>query len=791
MINRFLLVVFRIGGLLTIALAVGLIALVAIFFTSPQTLVNNRTLEWTKTVLNDNGIDVSWTAADISLQNESSVLKQLEIDFSNLCYRASTMEACFDRIDLAAVVNIAKPKWPLIVIGPGSIEGGRIDLHADNSTPEKPSEPINVQGWVDRLAATEIKPLEVQIDYWKLTSQEEQAVTTIGSAIDLDLRQSEDGSDWILQTSVTEGIGLPISQVDLQLSLQKPDEINLMATTGSLEVDGILVEGSEPFSLTGELKPDDGQKSTYEINGSFGQQGPKVAVEVDGSLTPEKLTGKLSFEAINAHEQLPLLALTPCDFEADIAKIMTINTDLQLSCKGRVRRGSIDGEENFKVILPRNVFFSTKLDGSLTTANDTTSYSSKISFQLVEIHSQALKVDGGASLDVNGLVGGSSEDIEADLDLDLRVAVERFSELVAQLRGTDWAVPAPLNILQGNAQCNVSGRFETADNKAIIPVQCNTHLDSKQQAIHADATARIEVDIEDQGIVPHVDSVVTLNKVQLALPDLSISAPLPKLVFDSRIAVAKDEDDVKAGAANVDEGPPPLTYQVTVKTIEDGAFKVLTNLMEDPIPFSINVKKTEATAMSGLVAIRGYEAEMFRRQAVVDKLLVKFEPPSEIPVLDGDIVVDTGDYEIHVLIVGTTEKPQLEMYSDPPLPEQDILAMLIFGRKPDLLDPEERRSVEETRAAAADGAIGLISMYYLAKTPIESIGYNPSSGMLSAKVNLGDDLSLTVGTDRDSESRLGLKKRLGKNWSVETLAVKDEKTDRNKGVAMFTWSKRY
>src|SRR5690606_11102980 len=124
----------------------------------------------------------------------------------------------------------------------------------------------------------------------------------------------------------------------------------------------------------------------------------------------------------------------------------------------------------------------------------------------------------------------------------------------------------------------------------------------------------------------------------------------------------------------------------------------------------------------------------------------------------------------------TLAKPRLKLYSDPPLPERDIYALLIFGRSPDALDMDQRQSVEEARAAAADGAIGLLSMFYLARTPIESVGYNPQSGQFTAKVDLGRGVSLNVGAGGETEERVGLRKRLGRHWTIETTAVRSKET---------------
>lgn len=71
--------------------------------------------------------------------------------------------------------------------------------------------------------------------------------------------------------------------------------------------------------------------------------------------------------------------------------------------------------------------------------------------------------------------------------------------------------------------------------------------------------------------------------------------------------------------------------------------------------------------------------------------------------------------------------------------------MLLFGRKLDALDAGQAASVGSTGAAVADGAVTLASMYLLASTPVESVGYNPVTRVSTAKIRLADGTSLNVG----------------------------------------------
>jgi translocation and assembly module TamB len=65
------------------------------------------------------------------------------------------------------------------------------------------------------------------------------------------------------------------------------------------------------------------------------------------------------------------------------------------------------------------------------------------------------------------------------------------------------------------------------------------------------------------------------------------------------------------------------------------------------------------------------------------------------PSIDIDATHDVQQWRIHVLVVGTARSPELSVHSDPPLPESDVLSLLLFGRRAGDLDADERYSLGE------------------------------------------------------------------------------------------------
>jgi hypothetical protein len=82
-----------------------------------------------------------------------------------------------------------------------------------------------------------------------------------------------------------------------------------------------------------------------------------------------------------------------------------------------------------------------------------------------------------------------------------------------------------------------------------------------------------------------------------------------------------------------------------------------------------------------------------------------------------------------------------------------------------------------------------VSLYALASTPVQSVSYDPTTRVVSAKVRLGEGVSLNVGKGRDVTT-VGIRKRLGGFWTITTDVTRS--TDgANIASAYLEWRHRY
>ena len=178
-----------------------------------------------------------------------------------------------------------------------------------------------------------------------------------------------------------------------------------------------------------------------------------------------------------------------------------------------------------------------------------------------------------------------------------------------------------------------------------------------------------------------------------------------------------------------------------------------------------------------------------RRKATVKDLKIHFLESDEEKI-SGKIQINNNDYLVFLNISGSLKKPSFTFESEPYLSKKDIIALILFGKIQSELNEEGLKTVEDTKSAVVGEAISLLSMYYLASTPVESVSYDPQSGVFSAKIKIAQGLSISLGESFGNKRLAKIRKVLGANWIIETGFLKDENT-KGKSVTMLKWVKKY
>jgi hypothetical protein len=177
-----------------------------------------------------------------------------------------------------------------------------------------------------------------------------------------------------------------------------------------------------------------------------------------------------------------------------------------------------------------------------------------------------------------------------------------------------------------------------------------------------------------------------------------------------------------------------------------------------------------------------------RRDAQVEQFRFELNPHRPDVPIQGKVKFFTADYRVDLRVSGSLEEPEIHLESEPAVPEEQLWSVLLFGRTFDDLDSWETESVGDTRAAVADRALSLAALYLLTATPVEGMTYDPSSGAVGLRLKLGQGASLRLGTNAEQRAVWGLRKRVGRSW---TLIVGVGEDRPGVGQALLEWSRRY
>lgn len=730
--------VVRVLRLLLITLAV----LVSLLFTAlfvvvvwPQTVVNKTTFQWASQYLKKyQGIELTWKSVDIRVSSPTFLRKSFGFDFEILC------------------INAPLVKWK------GCTPQTNLGFEVDFS------------GFLPKLIA--VGPVEIRELDWTWVQESDQGphelneeVKVIHGNTSLLAKEGQMGESGILPQKMEFEIwgfaGLPDhSRVRLQsvVTVNHPQDQELSAD--------------------------------YQLEAHYTREKAQVTLIAQGNGSARGLTGRLSGDASGWVDQLPQVSFKDCDFsvkqriqgqrkELPIGGAMTLNCPLVVQIP-------LPPDQRKRFQLPTEVGLVVKADlqsDSFIPSGDS-HFTGGVEVRAKPVLTPLARGEGHlmATVDLVPSEPVESWNISADVRFDL--AIDRFQKFAYLMNETTWVVPAPLHVLHGSAKFRLTGKADLISGH--FPFTLVTRLGSAGQSLELDGTGKAEFKRKKGDFSAFLDLDMLLTQVKLELPRLDWAAP-PPLFPDGRFQKVSQRAAIKKAA----QSAAPFKYRLFVHTPKDQPIQILSNLSKAAIPIHLNIVQTDSQPLRGEVSVGEFPVEFFRRKAQMKKFVLKFKDPLKESSIDGSVGVVYADYTIHIRLLNTLDKPIVHFTSDPPLQEDQLVAVLLFGQPMSSLDSGEGESVGNTNSAIKDGALGLFSLYALASTPVQSVGYDPTTGTVSAKVKLAQGTSLNLGKGVDNNSStVGVRKRLGGPWTVST-GVSRMSDGSNIASAYLEWRKRY
>jgi hypothetical protein len=789
-------------GVLLFAFIILVLAVAAFFIGTPEFNLGTQTARELVAKYVPSSIQIEFSAFEVQLRRPADLpfAKRLSLKTRDFCvrYEGQAVRACFGDVGLAAVggwggVRLeGESKWmPRIIhIDPIRVLAGDVSIDLTAFPPKKDGPKkeggFDVLGFIrkDVLPKWELEGSRIEMNAFSLKADKGSAYAgrfqlVTGESGDT-LRLSIDDFHQIAGPMKVKGLvrilrpggllqNLPLDQADFK------NGGGWQIFLGG-EVD---LDKARSLRVRGDAAIPSWRKYNFRVASQFKGVSVLREARVEGEIDQDLFKGIFSLKMGEVGGVVRTLDFVNCALNANLEKKIGGLRCGPQSVALQVREG--------KFVRKRELYrFYPEFDLKMTQIHFGAEKSADIELGLQLEHMELISLKS----DFKGNVHSKDDKWFYSANGTTDVLLPRFRRLVQLLRGTVVAVPAPFNTLDG--QIALQTTVGVKEDGGRIGYQLSSQLDAVNgQAVHLNFSGNTDLVKTAKGVKPKTDASLLVHKLTLMMPRFDLRAP-PRFAPDGRFLtqeqrLTREKKQAKKVASE------PLGMRLHVQTSAPEAIHLVTNMTKGPIPISLDIVYDDgksAPAVTGWVTVGNTPVELFRRNAVVEELRVDLQPSGE-ERLSGRVSVNYLDYAIQILLMGSTKEPRVQFVSDPPLEQNQIVSVLIFGRPLDELDEDQKGSVATLNAQMANAVLGISSLYLLASTPIESVGYNPTTGLVSAKVGLGGGASIEVGGGHGGQSDLGFRKRLTRELvfrsDVETVTTTGERTV----SALIEWVKRF
>jgi hypothetical protein len=759
---------WTLGVLATFVLLV--VFAIGFFIQRPDLVFTSRHLEWAAKQAEKQGMDVRWQGLKIEAKTPRFFRPELSFQWESLKFSKpaklatdSAIQTEIGQAELTLKLDFLKFPPHVTQLGPISIaHGDVIFTSAAESAPEtedKPSEPFQIPSILTKvLDHAKIEPIQLGIDDFKLKNGEK--IANQGSLL-LTVVNLKDQTQWELHAQEkTYG--------KVSLVLNTPSYLKGEQLTGPFDLTGVV----QSFASKTLPKP-----VKLAITAHANQDLSQIHLALNGTA-----------KEVAPHVETVFLKACDIDFNRNGDK-----GDLNLKCPLGIQAETMKFKQYPQVYFENDI--GLEVDAHVT-SNDYSNFHKPVHADLALSlapylplkNEEVLKTWGTVKVSGDGVPAEPTKNWKIKSDLDIQLAIAEFQDLVKILDKTPYAVPAPLRVLKGKVDFAASGSVDPQH--GTVPVQFHTQLKSAQQSLLIDDSGVFS--FTKSGAETHMDLKMDaiLSDIELTMPHVDLKG-VPKVIPDSRIS---------AKVAAIQPNTTVFTYEIHVHTA-DKPIQIVTNLASAPIPIRVDVNLDSKGPPLGQINVGSFPVDVFHRKATIEKFDLTLES-KKMPI-SGSLKVESTQYTVFVVMKGTIDQPVFQLSSEPALPQADVVSVLLFGKTSDDLDSDQADSVGSTRAAVSERSMDLASLYLLSATPIQSVGYDPATGAVSTTVTIGGGTSLNVAAGQNSLQTVGIRKRLGKNFSITTevtsggldqsgaLAGSTTQTGQKAVAALLEWRHRY
>ncbi len=318
---------------------------------------------------------------------------------------------------------------------------------------------------------------------------------------------------------------------------------------------------------------------------------------------------------------------------------------------------------------------------------------------LAAFNPEIQKIDGKLKIDISAFgtgenpnVSGKIEVEDVDLDLySLRNNVE-IPYAVMDLDGI-YAVLQPVIINTTEGKGLFDGKIDLRD----LSYTAKGTLDGLLiKSNPDDVTANLygDINVKGQGFKAFIDGKLTTKEVQAIVHDKPVKYIENIQFVDDRNFQL--EEFIFTGKGPVDYFIEYIAMDIDVDIPNNSWIKGSGANIE--VEGKLNVKKNygEMYVVSGGIDVVRGDYHFMGKLFNIEGGTVSFRGKEVVdPFLDVRALYEVSSVRVYINITGTAERPKIQLTSDPPLDENDIVSYLVFGTSSENLSSEDRVAFQE------------------------------------------------------------------------------------------------
>ncbi|MBF0604119.1 MAG: translocation/assembly module TamB domain-containing protein [Nitrospirae bacterium] len=357
-------------------------------------------------------------------------------------------------------------------------------------------------------------------------------------------------------------------------------------------------------------------------------------------------------------------------------------------------------------------------------------------------------------------------------DIQLRAKANGDVVIIEQMTASDG----------GTGQIHAQGQW-ILDPAKQFPFHVTMALDQAKVLHREDANANLSGTLSLDGTTTAMDlqGALTVNNAYYQLKDFHGRTPLR--VVDFR------ETGQTMPAQQTSSGD--RDSHLDVRIAFPGQTFVRGRGLDSQWQGSLHVQGSfEEPRIAGTLEVRRGYLNFLNRRYESNQGIIRFSgqfPPN--PTIDVEAVTKSHDLEVTANLEGSVTSPRLRFSSVPSMPEDEVLAYLLFGRSVDTITPAQAIKLASTVQSLRSGKMGIVEEIgqSLGVDQLDFKGDSMQTGTINAGKRLSDKMYLEVqkGMKADSD-RINLEYDLTPEISLQTGV--DAKSNTDIGIM---WNRDY